>query len=119
MSRPSPHGCFAPHIHVLYREVPFILNITACPEERYRMASATLSKHQSVSRQRIAANTTLSKRGFYTYIKPSYFRCRAILTQAAPTHPYTRGIPFTLNIKAPLSKLPCSLGFPIEAVFLH
>ena len=25
---------FASHIHVLYREVPFILNITACPEVR-------------------------------------------------------------------------------------
>ena len=26
----SLQGCFAPHIPVLYREVPFILNITAC-----------------------------------------------------------------------------------------
>jgi hypothetical protein len=29
----SPPGRFAPHIHVLYREVPFILNITACFEK--------------------------------------------------------------------------------------
>ena len=26
----SLQGCFAPHIPVLYREVPFFLNITAC-----------------------------------------------------------------------------------------
>ncbi len=35
MFQMSPHGGFAPHIHVLYREVPVILNITACPEGRY------------------------------------------------------------------------------------
>ena len=41
-SRKSAHGRFATHIHVLYREVPFILNITACPEVRYCMALAPL-----------------------------------------------------------------------------
>ena len=83
MSRPSLHGRFVPHIHVLYREVPFILNITACPEGRYRATSATLSKLD-----------------FYTYEKPTYSRCRANLTQAVPAHPCARGIPFILNISA-------------------
>jgi hypothetical protein len=31
-SRPNPQRGFASHIPVLYRKVPFILNITACPE---------------------------------------------------------------------------------------
>ena len=40
MFHPSLHGCFAPHIPVLYREVPFILNITACPEVRHHTTLA-------------------------------------------------------------------------------
>jgi hypothetical protein len=35
MSRPSLQGRFAPHIHVLYREVPYILYITAGPGRDY------------------------------------------------------------------------------------
>ncbi len=37
---PSLQGCFASHIHVLYRKVPFILNITACPEVRHHITLA-------------------------------------------------------------------------------
>ena len=38
---PNPQRGFASHIPVLYRKVPFILNITARPEARYCAALAS------------------------------------------------------------------------------
>ena len=59
------------HIPVLNREVPFILNITARPEGRYRATSATLSKQCFLRSRGLQNNVKLPE---FRYVEKRYRR---------------------------------------------